>query len=443
MTHHHDDLWDGLGVGIGPFNLSVAALSAPLSNLRLRFFERQPEFQWHPGLLFPEATIQVSFLKDLVTLADPTSRYSFLNFLFTTGRLYRFLNVKFTRVSRVEFNEYMRWVCASLPNLEFRCGVNSVSCDDKSLLVELEHRVLRTRNLILGSGLAPMIPTCARPHLGDRVFHASQFLRRFASAQGRRLAVIGGGQTGAEVIYYILARHNLWPSQLHWITRRPNFLPLDESPFTNELFTPNYSDYFFHLTPEQKARLLAEQKLASDGVCQELLEKIYQRLYEMDFLESQQRRYQLYSCAELVAIQRLGSEDGPWRLKLQNAVNGREMDVEADVVVLCTGYEYQTPVYLEPLRERIRWEHGGYVLREDFSIEWDGPDKQKIFVQNAARHSRGVADPNLSLMAWRGAKILNSMVGFEHYPVGQNSAVFDWTMELESVMADVGRGSES
>ena len=78
---------DAIGVGIGPFNLSLAALLAP-TGFRARFFERNAEFQWHPGLLFPESTIQVSYLKDLVTLADPTSRYSFLAFLHAKKRFY-------------------------------------------------------------------------------------------------------------------------------------------------------------------------------------------------------------------------------------------------------------------------------------------------------------------------------------------------------------------
>lgn len=429
MTHHSNQLWDALGVGIGPFNLSVAALADSLPQLRLRFFEQREEFQWHPGLLLPEATIQVSFLKDLVTLADPTNRYSFLNFLFHKGRLYRFLNVNFERASRIEFNQYLRWVCELLPNLEFGRGVKEVSFDGNSLLVDLGDEVLRTRHVILGSGLVPLIPPCARPHLCDRVFHASQFLRRSPQTVRQRVAVVGGGQTGAEVINHLLSQRDLQPCQLYWVTRRRNFLPLDESPFTNELFTPNYSDYFFRLSPTQKANLLTEQKLASDGICQELLQQIYQRLYGMEMLgNNPERSCHLYPDAELAAMQCVGGSEGPWRLHLKNGISGEEVRVEADVVVLCTGYEYQVPAYLEPLRGRIRWEHGGYVLREDFSIEWDGSSENRIYVQNAARHSRGVADPNLSLMAWRGAKILNSMLGYEHFCVEQSNAVFDWKL---------------
>src|SRR5215475_12275348 len=125
MTGEDQNL-DVAGVGIGPFNLSVAALVSPLNHIKSRFFERANEFQWHPGLLFPEATIQVSFLKDLVTLANPTSPYSFIAFLFKTGRLYRFITANFPRVSRREFNQYFRWVCDHLPNLEFGRNVEAI-----------------------------------------------------------------------------------------------------------------------------------------------------------------------------------------------------------------------------------------------------------------------------------------------------------------------------
>jgi lysine N6-hydroxylase len=430
MTHHPERLWDALGVGVGPFNLSVAALADGLPKLRLRFFEQRKEFHWHPGLLFPEATIQVSFLKDLVTLADPTNRYSFLNFLFQKGRLYRFLNVNFGRVSRMEFNQYLRWVCDSLPSLEFGRGVSEVSFEGDSLQVDLGDRLLKTHNVILGSGLTHLIPPCARPHMCERVFHSSKFLRSASQTAGRRTAVIGGGQTGAEVINHLLSQRSQGPRQLYWITRRRNFLPLDESPFTNELFTPNYSNYFFQLAPTLKAILLAEQKLASDGICHELLQQIYQRLYEMELLDNGAQRCQLLPDMELKGMEYVGgAAEGPWRLMVKSNLSGKVSELEADVVVLCTGYEYQMPAYLEPLQGRIRREHGGYVLREDFSIEWDGPSEQKIYVQNAARHSRGVADPNLSLMAWRGAKILNSIAGYERYLVEQNSTVFDWKPE--------------
>src|SRR5690242_11739568 len=98
-----EGIFDLVGVGIGPSNLSLAALAEPVADLSTVFMDAKPAFRWHPGLLDRAAVIQTSFLKDLVTPIDPTSRYSFLNFLRETGRLYRFLVADFPHVSRVEY----------------------------------------------------------------------------------------------------------------------------------------------------------------------------------------------------------------------------------------------------------------------------------------------------------------------------------------------------
>ena len=74
-------MYDIIGVGIGPFNLGLAALAAPLEDLSAIFFDQAPVFNWHPGMMLSDVTLQVPFMADLVTLADPTSPYSFLNFM--------------------------------------------------------------------------------------------------------------------------------------------------------------------------------------------------------------------------------------------------------------------------------------------------------------------------------------------------------------------------
>ena len=412
---------DAVGVGVGPFNLSLAALLAPTGH-NGRFFERSADFQWHPGLLFPEATLQVSYLKDLVTLVDPTSPYSFLAFLRANKRLYRFINRTESRVSRQEFNQYLQWVAGRLPNVEFGAEVLGVRLDDEDFSVQLDHRTLRTRNIVLGTGLVPIIPSWSRPFLGNEVFHSNDYLRHPVDATGRVVAVVGGGQSGAEVVWHLLLDIAHLPAQLVWISHRPNFLPLDESPFTNELFNPAYSDYFFGLTQEQRDVLLAEQKLASDGISPGLLQRIYDRLYELEFLEAVGRPVRLLPAHEVVGMQH-GSAGCDLALRERW---GAQRTVRADIVVLGTGYSYALPEAMESLADRISWDRDGLPVRADFSVEWDGPPKLRIYAQDAARHMRGVADPNLSLMAWRSAIIANSLLGRQVYDVSGESSVFDF-----------------
>lgn len=45
---------DFIGVGTGPFNLSIAALSHQIEELDCLFFDEHPHFSWHPGMLVPD-----------------------------------------------------------------------------------------------------------------------------------------------------------------------------------------------------------------------------------------------------------------------------------------------------------------------------------------------------------------------------------------------------
>lgn len=82
---------DLLGVGFGPASLSVAvAMSENGLASSCAFVEAYDRFKWHPGMmvsLIPDyeltsqvggAKMQISFVKDLATMRNPASTYSFL-----------------------------------------------------------------------------------------------------------------------------------------------------------------------------------------------------------------------------------------------------------------------------------------------------------------------------------------------------------------------------
>lgn len=88
-----------IGVGFGPSNLGLAialeehnATAAPDDRLTARFVERQDAFGWHRGMLLADTTMQVSYLKDLVTLRNPDSAFTFLSYLKNRDRLVDFIN---------------------------------------------------------------------------------------------------------------------------------------------------------------------------------------------------------------------------------------------------------------------------------------------------------------------------------------------------------------
>ncbi|MEU3776048.1 SidA/IucD/PvdA family monooxygenase [Streptomyces sp. NPDC032472] len=404
---------DYAAVGIGPANMSLAALAHPVDGLRGAHLERRESFSWHPGLLLPEATLQVSLLKDLVTLVDPTSPFSFLSFLASEGRLYRFLAADFPAVLRAEFDQYLQWVAGRLPSLTFGADVHSVDFHHGAFHLRTAEQEVTARHLVLGTGLTPSVPEPFRPFLGPTVFHSGEFLLRAPEVTGRRVVVVGGGQSGAEIVRHLAA--GAAPESITWVSRRSSFLPMDDSPFANDLYTPDYVRRFHALPADHKARLLEQQKYTSDGVDLQVLQDIYRLSYRDEFIENNPGRLRFMADCAVTAI-----EGGPeeWKLLVESSGPDAPAVLAADIVILSTGYAYALPDFMAPLDARLRRDGGGMlVVGDDFSVAWDGPAENRIYLQNGARHSWGVADPNLSLLAWRSAVILNSMLGETRYPV--------------------------
>ena len=51
---------DVIGIGVGPFNLGLAALAEPLDDLDAVFLESRDQFEWHPGMVLEDATLRRS-----------------------------------------------------------------------------------------------------------------------------------------------------------------------------------------------------------------------------------------------------------------------------------------------------------------------------------------------------------------------------------------------
>ncbi|MCW5618526.1 MAG: SidA/IucD/PvdA family monooxygenase [Nitrosomonas sp.] len=404
------------GVGIGPFNLSLAALLAPLTQTTSCFFDRRPAFAWHPGMMLPSTRMQTSFLKDLVTPVDPTSPYSFLAYLVAHGRFYRFLHAEFPRVRRAEFADYLRWVSEQLPNLAFDQDVAEIDFDHHGFLLKFNNEyAVRSTNLVIGTGVAPYIPTWAQTHMGARCVHSSHYMVTDHQLQDRRVVVIGGGQSGAEIFLDILSEAHGKPREVTWISRRPNLEPLDETAFTNEYFTPDYVKSFYRQPDNRRDRIVRTQTLAGDGVSPQTLIEISQYLYENDFLRHKDSNHD-YRIMTNREVRRMTRNSTDWQLHMHNRFDESDESVSADVVILATGYRQAIPDCLAPLATRFeRDSENNIPLTEDYQALWDGPATHRIYMMNAGLRTHGIADPQLSLAAWRAAVIVNSLLDQKIY----------------------------
>jgi len=412
--------YDLVGVGIGPFNLGLAALAHPIEDLDVLFLEARDDFSWHPGLLLDWATLQVPFLADLVTLADPTSRFSFLNYLQAHDRLFPFYFAERFLVPRREYDHYCRWVAQSLPSCRFGARVETVRWDGSAFAVTYGGETVLARNVVLGVGSEPVVPAAFAALTGKQVFHAGEYLDHVGElADAGDITVVGSGQSGAEVFLDLLRRRPDTGQKLRWITRTRAFAPMEYSKIGLEHFTPDYVRYFHGLPEMTRDRLVPSQWQLYKGVSATTLGDIHDALYEQGIGGGRVD-------AELmpaVAVERAESADGRYELACRHIEQDTAFTFTTDRVVLATGYAAREPEFLAPLTGLIgRDSRGRPVIGADYRVALDPGVGGSLFVQNGELHTHGVGAPDLGLGAWRSATILNALTGRDTYRLPQRSA---------------------
>ncbi|MET7968193.1 SidA/IucD/PvdA family monooxygenase [Micromonospora sp. NPDC005305] len=414
---------DFIAVGLGPYNLGLACLTAPIADLDGLFLEARDDVDWHPGMLLESAHLQTPFLADLVTLADPTSPYSFLSYLKETGRLYPFYIRENFFPLRSEFDAYCRWAAAKLPSVRFGHEVTAVeydATDDRYVVhARVDGRAVthRARRLVLGTGTPPHVPpACAG--LGGDVIHNSRYREHRDALRGKRsVTVIGSGQSAAEIYHDLLADIDTHGYQLNWVTRSPRFFPLEYTKLTLEMTSPDYVDYFHALPEPTRYRLEAEQKGLFKGIDAELINGIFDLLYVKSIGRPVPTR--LLTNTELTEATH-DPERGTYTLGLHHVEQERDFTLDTEGLILATGYRYRVPAFLDPIRDRLRFDgHGRFDVARNYSIDHTG---RGVFLQNAGTHTHSVTSPDLGMGPYRNSWIIRELTGREHYPIEKSIA---------------------
>ena len=413
---------DLIGVGFGPSNLAMAlamdeAASPSSPALNYCFIERKPEFVWHGGMLLDGSDMQVSFLKDLATLRNPTSHYTFINYLHRKGRLADFINLKSFFPSRLEYNDYLQWVAS---HFEDRCHYGE---DVVAVEPVLEHgKVTRlrvhsqtatgrsqrrlARNLVVGVGGVPAVPAPFEGLRDPRVFHSAHYLERLddlVQAQGapRRIAVIGGAQSAAEVYWDLVSRFD--HAEVTLVARGDALRPADDSPFVNEIFHPEYTDVIYQQSREARRATLERFRSTNYSVVDlDLIERIYRLLYEQRV--SGMQRHQLWTGQEVEQVQL--SKQGI-ALGIRHLADGARAQATFDAVVLATGY--RRDAHLALLADVGPYLSQGFAVERDYRLPTVSNFQPRIYLQGSCEESHGLSDTLLSVLAVRSQEILESL----------------------------------
>ncbi|MGR6970545.1 lysine N(6)-hydroxylase/L-ornithine N(5)-oxygenase family protein [Streptomyces cynarae] len=410
--------YDFVGIGLGPFNLGLACLTEPIDGLDGVFLESKPAFEWHSGMFLEGAHLQTPFLSDLVTLADPTSPYSFLNYLKERGRLYSFYIRENFYPLRVEYDDYCRWAAEKLACVRFDTTVTEVTYADQDEVYAVRTQdgdTYRARHLVLGTGTPPHIPEPCRG-LGGDVIHNSRYLDHKHQLQAKEsITLVGSGQSAAEIYRDLLGEIDVHGYRLNWVTRSPRFFPLEYTKLTLEMTSPEYIDYFHALPERTRYRLTEQQKGLFKGIDSDLINEIFDLLYQKNLDGPVPTRLLTNS-----ALTRAAYEDGTYTLTFRQEEQEKDYELRSQALILATGYKYVEPEFLRPVRDRLRYDrHGNFDVARNYAIDVTG---QGVFLQNAGVHTHSITSPDLGMGAYRNAYIIRELLGTEYYPVEKTIA---------------------
>ncbi|MFE4261108.1 lysine N(6)-hydroxylase/L-ornithine N(5)-oxygenase family protein [Streptomyces sp. NPDC056883] len=415
---------DLIGIGFGPSNVAMAiALSE--HNVRVgrqeavtaHFFEQQPRFGWHRGMLIDDATMQVSFMKDLVTLRNPTSEYSFLCYLQEKGRLIDFVNHKNLFPLRVEFHDYLEWAAAKVDDMvSYGHQVVSVEPVMRDGVVEYldvtarsgdEVVVHRARNLVISTGLRPVMPEGVERT--EHVWHNTDLLTKVDALEGSeptRFIVVGAGQSAAENVAYL---HRRFPqAEVCAVFSRYGYSPADDSSFANRIFDPQAVDEYFTAPEDVKQRLMGYHGNTNYSVVDiDLIDDLYRQSYQEKVLGTERLRF--LNVSRLTGVEE--TADGV-RASIKSLVTGEESVLDADVVVCATGYQQADGLgLLGEVADRChRDEQGRVRVERDYRVATDLELSCGIYLQGGTEHTHGITSSLLSNTAVRVGEILDSIL---------------------------------
>lgn len=432
--------YDLVCIGFGPASLAIAiALHDRGINARVLYIERQRSFVWHAGMLLPNARMQISFLKDLATLRDPRSKFTFINYLHSKKRLVAFTNLSTFLPLRQEYNDYMSW-CASHFEQDVLYGHETVSVsptEDRKRPIQSwrvvsrnvqtnETSTVTARHVVVAVGGKPRIPPALSTGGSDgQIIHSSLYSTAVPKIltdknKAYNVAVIGGGQSAAEIFNDLQSRYP--NSHITLFTGASALKPSDDSPLwvlspqpipntnntnrtpdfpssVNEVFDPDRVDPFYDLPAHSRRKTNASDKGTNYGVVRpELLDRMYENMYRQRLHEPDQRKwqYRIVPWREVVGFEPTRPDGRRLRLTLKNTSSGDTSTSESgfDLAVLGTGYERTGhEILLAPTRHLLQ-HRDRYAVERDYRVlfrEGDVADGCGVWLQGCCEDSHGVS----------------------------------------------------
>lgn len=420
---------DVIGIGFGPANVALAAAMEEMEfHPSTLFLEARPNVVWQPGMLFGGSDIQNHPLRDLVTPRNPRSRYSFTNFLFEHGRLFEHLNLGLMFPMRLEYAQYLAWVASHFESrTRYGCPVEDIRLVHDPVLgqlYEVEHsggQIHRGRSVVAAPGRTPYVPPALEAAASPAIVHLTGYLQAFErlraaspDGSGLRIAVVGGSQSAVEILLHL--GDELPQAELVGISRRFGYRLKDTSPFTGEVYFPEFVDSFFTADAQRKQKLRADLHATNYATADaDVLDRLYRRIYMQRLAGA--ARVSIWRSTEIVAAHQAGA-----RVTLethQHDCNPSFGACDFDLVISATGFrdigpgpeQERIPPLFTGIRDTLALdEHGCMRIGYDYSVLRTNNELPPVIANGLCESSHGMGDAgSFSLLALRAKTIVEKL----------------------------------
>jgi L-ornithine N5-oxygenase len=406
--------YDVVCIGFGPAALSVGiALHEQTQPLRVLFLERNSKFSWI-GDRMPDDTISMrtTLLQDLVTQRNPLSRFTFINYLWSSDRLVAYTNLGLTHPPRLIFSQYLSWCAHQLEKLGWvQYGQEAVQIEpvkSNGEIVSLWR--VRTKDLATGAitsvlannvitavGTQPKSPKyLSGVDTDNRILHSMQFsdtlprMRQWP-CHCPKIAIIGENHEAVEIFEHCRSLALQWDANVTLFTGNAAFRQTDVNPLS--VFLLQIS--LLKLTAHSVGELVANtnktpfehrdnRKRQENSVQNEALNSLYLKQYEQLVRQpdTKAHRFHVRTSCDVVKASRIDSSNQVV-LYIRNPTTANvEESGPFDFVFVASGYEKRHQQnLLEPLRTLCDSREGHFSVDEDY---------RAIFKRESVSRSTGV-----------------------------------------------------
>jgi len=416
-------IFDFIGIGFGPSNIALAIANHESNNpLDSIFLEKSESFSWHSGMLFDDATMQVSFLKDLASFRNPRSYFTFVNYLHENNRLADFTNLQTFFPTRIEFTQYLEWCATAFSDCtKYNHEVVAIKLifdeiTEKNIYsITVKHGLSKVeylaKSVIHSAGLTPKMPH--KTEKSSNVFHGYNFLnilkdKEISNNTAQHFAVVGGGQSAAEIVDFLLTNYS--KSTVTAVVPQFGYIPADNSPFVNQIFDPDHVDTFFKGSKLGRENILNIHKSANYNAPDlDIIQRLY-FLYYQDKLKGT-HRFHFMRCTHLQATT---IRNDIVELSLRNILNDKKSVVESDFLICATGFSTKNAASLmdEKLRSLLKYNDESQLVHDrNYRLIFE-KRLPPFYSLGTSENTHGISTVLLSNMAIRSGEILADLKQF-------------------------------